>query len=123
MKYRWSIAPPQPALVAVLGKQLGVSPLLAQCLVNRGHSEPEAVARFLEPRLRSLADPFALPNMAAAVDRLFAARERAEPLVIFGDYDGDGVTATALLLEVLRALGWCVEIKEKRQKKSNRKKK
>ena len=97
------------ALVAVLGKQLGVSPLLAQCLVNRGHSEPEAVARFLEPRLRSLADPFALPNMAAAVDRLFAARQRAEPLVIFGDYDVDGVTATALLLEVLRALGWCVD--------------
>ena len=109
MKYRWSIAPPQPTLVAVLGKQLGVSPLLAQCLVNRGHSEPEAVARFLEPRLRSLADPFALPNMAAAVDRLFAARERAEPLVIFGDYDVDGVTSTALLLEVLRALGWCVD--------------
>lgn len=82
--------------------------LLAQCLINRGHSEPEALARFLEPRLRNLADPFALPNMATAVGRLLAARNRAEPLVIFGDYDVDGVTSTALLLEVLRALGWRV---------------
>ncbi|MFA6546558.1 MAG: single-stranded-DNA-specific exonuclease RecJ [Limisphaerales bacterium] len=109
MKFRWSIAPSQPALAGELSSQLGVSPLLAQCLLNRGHSEPEAVARFLEPRLRNLADPFALPNMAAAVDRLFAARERAEPLVIFGDYDVDGVTSTALLIEALRALGWSVD--------------
>lgn len=109
MKYRWSIAPAQPVLAAELSRQLGVSPLLAQCLLNRGHSEPAAVTQFLEPRLRNLADPFALPNMAAAVDRLFAARERAEPLVIFGDYDVDGVTSTALLLEALRALGWSVD--------------
>ncbi len=109
MKYRWSIAPSQPVLAAELSRQLGVSPLLAQCLLNRGHSEPAAVAQFLEPKLRNLADPFALPNMAAAVDRLFAARERAEPLVIFGDYDVDGVTSTALLLETLRALGWSVD--------------
>ena len=102
MKYRWSITPAQPALAATLAGQFGISPLLAQCLINRGHSEPEAVARFLEPRLRNLADPFALPNMAAAVDRLFAARERAEPIVIFGDYDVDGVTSTTLLLEVLQ---------------------
>ena len=109
MKFRWSIAPSQPALAAELAKQHGVSPLLAQCLLNRGHSEPEAVARYLEPRLRHLADPFALPNMAAAVDRLLAARERAESLVIFGDYDVDGVTSTAVLLETLRTLGWRVD--------------
>lgn len=109
MKFRWSIAPPQPALAAALAQQLRVSELFAQCLLNRGHSEPEAVARFLDPRLRSLADPFALPNMAAAVDRLFAARERGERMVIFGDYDVDGVTSTTLLIEVLSALGWSAE--------------
>ena len=109
MKFQWSIAPAQPLLAAKLAGQLGISPLLAQCLLNRGHSEPDALALFLEPRLRNLADPFALPNMAAAVERLFVARERAEPLVIFGDYDVDGVTSTALLLEVLRALGWRVD--------------
>jgi single-stranded-DNA-specific exonuclease len=63
---------------------------------------------FLQPRLKNLADPFLLPDMAAAVDRLWRARERGEPLVIFGDYDVDGVTSTALLLEVLRPLGWQV---------------
>ncbi|MBI5802047.1 MAG: single-stranded-DNA-specific exonuclease RecJ [Verrucomicrobia bacterium] len=109
MNYRWSIAPSQPALATELARQLALSPLLAQCLLNRGHSEAKAIARFLEPRLRDLADPFALPNMAAAVDRLFAARDRAEPLVIFGDYDVDGVTSTALLLEIFRALGWSVD--------------
>src|SRR5262245_40494598 len=103
-KYRWTVAPPQPVLAEHLAARLGVSPLLAQCLLNRGHSEPEQISRFLEPRLKYLADPFLLPNMAAAVDRLFMARERGEPLVIFGDYDVDGVTATALLVEALRRL-------------------
>ncbi len=109
MKYRWSLAPPQPLLAGQLASQLKISPLLAQCLLNRGFSEPSAIADFLEPRLKNLADPFRLPDMAAAVDRLLLARERGEPLVIFGDYDVDGVTSTALLLEVLRPLGWRVD--------------
>ena len=108
MKFRWTLAPPQPLLVGQLAKQLNISPLLAQCLVNRGHSEPAALAAFLEPRLKQLADPFLLPNMAAAVDRLLQARERNEPLVIFGDYDVDGVTSTTILFEVLGCLGWTV---------------
>ena len=106
MKYRWSVAPAQPALAAFLARELRISPLLAQCLLNRGLSEPEPITRFLEPRLKDLSDPFLLPNMRAAVDRLFAARERSERLVIFGDYDVDGVTSTALLTEVFGALGW-----------------
>jgi single-stranded-DNA-specific exonuclease len=109
MKYRWSVAPAQPLLAAQLASQLDCSPLLAQCLLNRGLSEPEPIADFLEPRLKRLADPFGLPNMEAAVQRLFRAREAGEPLVIFGDYDVDGVTSTALLLEVLRGLGWTTE--------------
>lgn len=108
MKCRWSLAPSQPALAGFLADKLGLSPLLAQCLLNRGFSEPDPIHRFLQPRLSHLADPFLLPDMPAAVDRLFAARARAEPLVIFGDYDVDGVTSTALLGEVLRALGWTV---------------
>ncbi len=106
MKYRWSLAPAQPLLANQLASALGVSPLLAQCLLNRGFSEPEAISAFLTPRLKQLSDPFLLPNLAAAVDRLFAARDRGEPLVIFGDYDVDGVTSAALLLETFRALGW-----------------
>ena len=108
MKYRWTIAPPQPALASVLARELKISPLLAQCLLNRGLSEPEPIERFLQPRLKNLADPFLLPNMRPAVERLFVARERHEPLVLFGDYDVDGVTSVTLLTEVLTALGWKV---------------
>ncbi|MSU58671.1 MAG: single-stranded-DNA-specific exonuclease RecJ [Pedosphaera sp.] len=105
MKFRWTLAPSQPLLTGPLAAQLKISPLLAQCLVNRGLSEPAAIRNFLQPRLKNLADPFLLPNMAAAVERLLLARERNERLVIFGDYDVDGVTSTALLVEVLGKLG------------------
>src|SRR6185312_10148558 len=109
MKFRWSLAPSQPLLAGQLAAQLKISPLLAQCLVNRGFSETSVIENFLSPRLRNLADPFLLPNMDKAVERLLHAREKNELLVIFGDYDVDGVTSTALLVEVLRPLGWRVE--------------
>ncbi len=109
MKFRWTIAPPQPLLAETLASSLKISPLLAQCLLNRGLSELPAIEKFLAPRLKHLADPFLLPNMKAAVDRLLLAHERGEPLVIFGDYDVDGVTSTTLLLEVLRQLGWSAD--------------
>jgi single-stranded-DNA-specific exonuclease len=108
MKFRWSLAPPQLLLAGQLALKLKISPLLAQCLLNRGLSEISAIENFLAPRLKNLADPFLLPNMEKAVARLFRAREQNELLVIFGDYDVDGVTSTALLVEVLRALGWNV---------------
>src|SRR5215471_5170097 len=109
MKFRWSLAPPQPLLAGQLARELKISPLLAQCLVNRGFDEPAIISGFLEPRLKNLSDPFLLPNMPAAVERLFRAREQSEQVVIFGDYDVDGVTSTALLLEVLGGLGWHVD--------------
>jgi single-stranded-DNA-specific exonuclease len=109
MKFTWTVAVPQRELCQTLADAHQVSPLLAQCLLNRGLHEPEVTAHFLQPRLKNLADPFLLPNMAAAVDRLLAARARRELLVIFGDYDVDGVTSTALLTETLGALGWRVE--------------
>lgn len=109
MKYRWTAAPPQPLLAGQLAARLSISPLLAQCLLNRELSEPSSIEQFLCPRLKNLADPFLLPDMDKAVDRLFHAHERKEPLVIFGDYDVDGVTSSALLVTVLRGLGWNVE--------------
>jgi len=109
MKFRWSVAPPEPLLAGQLANQLKISPLLAQCLLNRGLTDAVSIGGFLQPRLKHLADPFLLPNMGPAVERLFRARERKEMVVIFGDYDVDGVTSTALLLEVLRGLGWTTE--------------
>lgn len=108
MKFRWSLLPSQPLLAGRLAQDLRISPLLAQCLLNRGFSEPSAIDNYLEPRLKHLSDPFLLPDMAIAVERLFQAHAKREPLVIFGDYDVDGVTSSALLIEVLRALGWTV---------------
>lgn len=108
MNFRWLIAPAQTALAAELARTLNLPPLVAQCLLNRGLDEPQRIAGFLAPRLKNLADPFLLPNMAAAVERLLAARQRGEPVTLFGDYDVDGVTSAAILLEVLRPLGWTV---------------
>ena len=105
---RWSIARAEPARAADLAAALNISVFFAQCLVNRGLKDPMPIASFLEPRLKQLADPFLLPDMGRAVDRLFAARERKEPVVIFGDYDVDGVTSTAVLFETLTRLGWQV---------------
>ena len=82
MKYRWTLAPPQPSLAAQLASTLRIPPLLAQCLLNRGLIEPAAITGFLEPRLKQLADPFLLPNMAAAVERLLQAHQRNESKAI-----------------------------------------
>ena len=109
MKFRWSIGSSQPLTAQPLIKQLGVSALLAQCLLQRGFSDSTAAAEFLDPKLKRLSDPFLLPNMEAAVQRLVRARESDEALVIFGDYDVDGVTSTALLTEFMRAMGWRVD--------------
>ena len=109
MKYRWQLAPAQPLLTEKLASELKISSVLAQCLVNRGLSDAAAIEPFLTPRLKQLADPFLLPNMRAAADRLFRARDQRETVVLFGDYDVDGVTSTVLLKEALLALGWRVE--------------
>ena len=82
---------------------------MAQCLVNRGVASKAEVSEFLNPRLKLLADPFLIPNMDAAVERLWKARENNERLLIYGDYDVDGVSSTALLAEMLTELGWSVQ--------------
>jgi single-stranded-DNA-specific exonuclease len=97
-----------PAAVPEATRELeasGVSALLAPLLARRGVATPADAARFLDPKPEHLHDPDLLAGMPAAIDRLVAARERGETVVIVGDYDADGVTAVALLLGVLRFLG------------------
>lgn len=106
MKYRWISATPQPELAGILSKELGISELLAQCLLNRGLSHADLIRSFLDPKLKGLSDPFLIPNLEKAVERLLAARQKQEPVVIFGDYDVDGVTSTTLLFEFLSQLGF-----------------
>ena len=109
MKYRWNLAPSQPLLTGQLIRELSLSPLLAQCLVNRGLVTKEEVSDFLKPKLKLLADPFLIPNMEVAIERLWKARSNDERLLIYGDYDADGITSTALLVEALTELGWNVQ--------------
>ena len=78
--------------------------------MRKGFASAEDVENFLRPRLKSLSDPFLLPNMEAAVTRILAALDRQERVVIFGDYDVDGVTSLALLVEAFRAYGSAPEV-------------
>jgi single-stranded-DNA-specific exonuclease len=106
---RWVVTNPEPALSRSLARTLGLPPALAQVLINRGYRDPAPASEFLHPRLQNLRDPFELPHMAAAVDRVLSAIEKRERIVIYGDYDVDGVTSSALLLRVLLAAGAVVD--------------
>jgi len=87
-----------------------IPPCIARLLLRKGFGCPEEVNAFLQPRLSSLGDPFLLPQMKAAVSRILAALDRHERIVLFGDYDVDGVTSLALLEEILRAYGAAPEL-------------
>jgi single-stranded-DNA-specific exonuclease len=88
-----------------LTRALGVSPLLAMLLVQRGCLTSEAAHTFLEAPLGALHDPLSMAGMRVAVDRLAAAAAHREPILICGDFDVDGVTGVALLLSGLRRAG------------------
>lgn len=102
---RWTQEPVDEHLVARFSDGLGVSLTLARLLVLTGIKDLEAAAAFLEPKLASLADPFAVTNMDLAVARLRRAMARDEKIVVYGDYDVDGVTSTVLLISVLNRYG------------------
>jgi single-stranded-DNA-specific exonuclease len=104
---RWSVAEPTFA-AEELARSLALPLLAGRCLVNRGIIARDSAEAFLSPRLKGLADPFLLPDMAEAVAALLRAKEQDETVVVFGDYDVDGVTATAILLETLEFFGWRV---------------
>lgn len=100
----WEIASPAPTEVAELRAALGVSEVMASVLARRGLAEPERAAAFLaaEPPGH---DPFLLGDMAAAVERIRAAVEQGERVCVHGDYDVDGICATAVAVLTLRELG------------------
>jgi single-stranded-DNA-specific exonuclease len=86
------------------------SECIARLLLRKGFRCTEEVNAFLRPRLSSLSDPFLLPQMRAAVSRILEALDRRERIVLFGDYDVDGVTSLTLLEEGLRAYGRAPEL-------------
>jgi single-stranded-DNA-specific exonuclease len=102
---RWRFQPHDADRIARLEKSAGVSPIVAQLLIGRGIYETDAVRLFLECKLTGLRDPELLPGVATAADRIYAAVRERRKIVVYGDYDADGMTATAILLLCLKLLG------------------
>jgi len=103
---RWNILPPEELNgSAISWSEICGCECIARLLLRKGFATADEIEAFLHPRLKSLSDPFLLPNMETAVARIFAALDRRERIVLFGDYDVDGVTSLALLAETLRAYG------------------
>lgn len=105
MHTQWHIAEPDPASQALLAAATGLRPLLCQLLINRGITDVATAQAFLSPSLHDLPDPFLLHGMQRAVQRLLTALRQEEMIAIYGDYDVDGVTATALLVTFFGELG------------------
>ncbi|MEA5470502.1 single-stranded-DNA-specific exonuclease RecJ [Spirulina sp. 06S082] len=103
---RWHIASESPEQIADLVKVTGLSPLLAQVLIQRGIKTPEQAQFYLNPETEQLPLPLEeFPDLKKSVDLLEEAISDGEKIAICGDYDADGMTSTALLLRALRAFG------------------
>ena len=108
---RWnikSIKSPVPPAVRSRLRGISSSPVVAQVLYNRGLEDAELARAFLRGEL-PLHDPFRLKDLPEAVDRICQAIQQGEPIVVYGDFDADGVTATVLLVQALQSLGGKVQ--------------
>lgn len=101
----WRLRVVDPDVVAKLSFELGITPLLARMLAGRGVTDVEAARRYLGHAPYEL-DPWALPGIEKAARRLVEALETGEPVVVYGDYDADGVTSTSLLFGYLARAGY-----------------
>jgi single-stranded-DNA-specific exonuclease len=105
VRRRWFINRTNPEFVGYLSRASSISPFLARVLINRGIKTPSAVCDFLTPGITGLSDPFDLPGMQTAVERIASAAARNEKVLVHGDYDTDGLTATVIMVEALRKSG------------------
>jgi single-stranded-DNA-specific exonuclease len=101
---RWIIAPPSDR-APELADRLKTSTVIAQVLLNRGIEQADDCLKFLRPSLKCLHDPALIPNLSKAAERVARAIRDREKIVIYGDYDVDGITATAILWHAIRILG------------------
>src|SRR5580658_726755 len=97
--------PPASEEASELARALGLTRTTAAVLLARGFHDPIAIQRFLEPRLSHLSAPDTMKDRSEAVERIARAVRAKERICVFGDYDADGITAAALLTDVLRTLG------------------
>jgi single-stranded-DNA-specific exonuclease len=105
MHFKWNYEPPtseRTAAAKELAEKIGMSPILADLLIQRGIKTESAAKRFFRPMLNELIDPFLMNDMDVAVDRLNDAMGRKERIMVYGDYDVDGCTAVALVYKFLQ---------------------
>ncbi len=105
MQKKWIVKDVTVFKAGELFRSLGVSPLIARILAGRGIDSVADGLQFLTPALSAMPDPFLLKGMPAAVERVLLARAGGEPVCIYGDYDVDGISGTALLVSFLRRVG------------------
>src|SRR5437764_5743084 len=105
MPKRWRIASHDPARVAALGQAAGIPSVVAQLLIGRGICDVDGARRFLDVKLSGLRDPEELPGAVRAAELLHEAVRAGRQITVYGDYDADGVTASAILLLCLKLLG------------------
>jgi len=105
----WNIKKAEWKTQESLAKELNISPTLALLLVNRGYDNYQEALEYLEPNLNTLVSPLRLNNMSEALEKIKKAVKEEKKIIIYGDYDVDGITSTALLTDVFKALGIEVE--------------
>ncbi len=104
MKKRWTYPPSNEALQASLVASLKISTLLARLLINRGIDDPASANAFLQPKMTHLSNPLECPEIEKAARRLARAVRNGERIAVYGDYDVDGITSTALLIQFFNLL-------------------
>jgi single-stranded-DNA-specific exonuclease len=97
----WNIMPCEPERAEALARELGLPPLVARMLIYRGLARADEVTEFFSPSLLQLPPPQLMKDMDKAVDRILEVLQKGERIAVFGDYDADGITATALLVHFL----------------------
>lgn len=105
----WYLRAPQPKLQCELSKGLGISPLTSQLLINRGINTIEDGEKFLFTSINNLSDPWQIHGIEKACERFLLAKEKEEKILIYGDYDVDGITATAIMIEFIQKVGLDVD--------------
>ncbi|MBB6729354.1 single-stranded-DNA-specific exonuclease RecJ [Cohnella zeiphila] len=103
-KYRWEMREADPQAAEALAAELKLPPLVARLLASRGLTEPEDARRFLYGGSEGFHDPYRMKGMAEAVERIRRALRDREKIRVYGDYDADGVTSTALMIRLLGRL-------------------
>ncbi len=105
MKKRWRISFHDPVAIADLARRAEIPPVVAQLLLSRGISDPSQARWFLKPSLQALHPPEAFPACEQAAEIIWSAIQTGQRIAVYGDYDADGITATAILWKCLKLLG------------------